>query len=43
MSNATYTSLVKHLLNHHAVGLINKQDLYRGLRKARRALEKSHG
>jgi hypothetical protein len=40
MSNATYTSLVKYLLNYHAAGLIDKQNLYRGLRKARRALEK---
>lgn len=40
MSNATYTSIVKHLLNHHANGLIDKANLYKGLRRARLMLEK---
>lgn len=43
MANQTYTSVVKYLLNNHAAGLIDKDQLYRGLRRARKSLEKSHG
>ena len=42
MSNETYTSMVKYLLNQHAAGLTSKDDLYRSLRKARKNLERSH-
>lgn len=40
MSNATYTRYVTKLLGYHADGLISKQDLQRGLRRARKSLEK---
>lgn len=40
MSNPTYTSMVKYLLGQHAGGAIDKDQLYRGLRKARKNLEK---
>ncbi len=43
MSNPTYTMVVKHLLDYHAHKLIDKGQLYRGLRRARKSLEKSHG
>lgn len=43
MNTETYASYVKKMLDYAAYGLITKADLYRGLRRARKSLEKSHG
>lgn len=38
MNSKTYTAYVTKLLGYHSAGLLGKQDLCRGLRKARRLL-----
>ena len=43
MKPTTYTMVVKHLLDYHAHKLIDNGQLYRGLRRARKSLEKTHG